>query len=152
MITQNPLTWAVTGPDPDDRSKTITASINDPKFYPLFVIMEAQQEAAASNFTKRDHYTGALNLAQASISAGRPDGVVAPVKPKMTLVDDFGVSSDVDFVPPLPDLVFPPPPPAQGIVNEATRPPDPNAVLAMQTKMLLKIAADVAAIKAKVGG
>lgn len=155
MVTQNTLTWAMTGPDPTEGSNhaVVTVSTNDPRWSPLYLIFEAQKDVVAENSAAHDRYMEQLQSAQLSLNAHPEMAVAAPTKPLMKVVDDFGNVTSTAFVPPLPDLVPPAPPTPSAPLggDPATRPADPNVVLAAQTKMLAQIAANVAKLMAKFG-
>jgi len=152
MIIQNPQTFALTGPDPNDPSHpTVTVSTNDPRWYQLYTVMGAQAAVVTPNQQAHDNYINQLSAYQTSVNAGRGAGLTPPTKPMMTAVDDLGNTSQVPFVPPLPDPVAQPAPtPAMpGGVDPSTRPADPNIVLAAHTQILLGIQATLAKIAAK---
>lgn len=146
-IIQSPTTFSLTGPDPTNPGVTITVATNDPKYYPLYTIFQAQQAALQANGSKRDQYLHALDSYQQLVDSGRAQGATPPVKPTMTVVSDVlspsGIpqSTEQPFSPPLPDPVLPNLVPSAGgsIVNTTNRPPDPNAVLALHTQMLQQI-------------
>lgn len=153
MVTQDPVTWAITGPDPTDpQHPIVTARVNDVRFSALWTVMAAQQNAASENTVAHDRYVQALNTYQQSVNAGRGSGLTAPAKPSMKVVDDLGAVTEVPFVPPLPDPVAQPTPTPSAPIggDPTTRPPDPNQVLAMIVQMMFSMKTDIAAIKAKV--
>src|ERR1035441_10545453 len=89
----------------------------------MLVIRSAQQQAGIDNQMALADYKNKLANAQISVTAGRGDTVTAPVKPLQKVVADAdGAVTYVPFVPPLADIV--PPPPAagsnvHGLVNTA---------------------------------
>jgi hypothetical protein len=144
---------SLTGPDPSDPSHSlVTLSTNDPRWYSLYQVMIAQQAAVTPNQQKHDSYINQLSSYQGSVNAGRGQGMIPPTKPLMTVVDDLGNSTEVPFVPPLPDPVAQPSSNiGTGLGSDSPGRPvtaDPNAVLAAHTQILLGIQADLRALKA----
>jgi len=81
---------------------TTSYGVMDGQFYTdLLEIEGAQQAAALDNTQKEATYRASLSNAQLNVDAGRPPAVL-PAVPTMTVVDDFGSTTNVPFIPPLP--------------------------------------------------
>jgi len=95
-------------------------SPRDEGFMDAFNIMSEQQAAANANTVLSNAYMNALHNYQTNVDIGRAEGLTAPPKPLMTVIDDGGNKTVVAFEPPLPDPVYP-------NVNQAGPPVDKPA-------------------------
>lgn len=87
--------------------------------------LEAQQDMIVTNTAAVSDYHQKLANFQANLDAGRASGEAPPVKPQQMIVDDTGVVTHADFVPPLPDPVFRTITPSSGTIKATPNlPPD----------------------------
>lgn len=83
--------------------------LNGDRYFAMLQIRENQQEAATENTAAIADYHTKLDAYQQNVDSGRGAGTVPPPKPQMKNVSDptatapNGVTTYVDFVPPLPD-------------------------------------------------
>lgn len=125
---------------------TFRRSPRDAGFMDAFNIMSEQQSAARDNATASNAYMNDLHNYQTNVTIGRADGLTAPTKPSMTMIDDGGNKTVGPFNPPLPDPVYPSVNPSGPPVDKPA--PDRTDVL---IAMVENMGAKLQAIAAKLG-